>query len=276
MKSNLLTFIVIFFIASTTCDAQYISSTVLQSFNPAVYRCSTNQSIIRVEIEIGPTPVTITSLEFNTNFSSNPLTDIINSKLYFYNDSSFLDLNQATLIGTYNPTPFSWATNFIFLSPSLFYSGMNTFNGLVPGKNYFWLTYDIHCTATLGNSVGACFVGGIADGLLFTSSQSCPAGFPQIDPAPTGLQENLNNPVLNIYPVPTSNNISIDLKASITKPISIELLDITGKKIDTLFEGIPQANESVLDFSVAKYPSGIYLIRSSCEGKVSLNKISIL
>ena len=271
MKTTLLLTIISLKLALTSCFAQYISSTVLQSFNPTVNLCAPNQVVLKIEIEIGPTPVTLTNLAINTNGTSSPNPDISNAKLYYYNDSTSLNLNQAVLLGTcYNP----WTTAFSFLiTPMANYSGMSSFSSLAPGKNYFWVTYDISCMAMPGNFVGACFESVSANGNAFIPLLSCPGGYPVIV-NPTGLNENSDEPIHSIYPVPSNGNISIQLNMDLAKTISIELLDITGKKLDLLFEGIPEENE--LNFSLEKYPSGIYMIRSSSEGKVRLNKVAVL
>jgi len=257
-----------------SCFAQYISSDNLQSFNPAVNICNTNQSIHRIEIEIGTLPVILNNLTFNTNGSSSPATDIINAKLYYYNDSNLFNLSQAILIGTFN---MPWITNYTFLTPpNAQYSGMSSFSGLVPGKNYFWITYDISCGAIPGNFVAACFVDGSVNGSgSFIPTSNCQGGVSTIITAPTGLNENYYKPVSRIYPIPTNGNISIELNTDNNKSISIEFLDITGKKLKTLFEGMLRDNESALNLSLHNYTSGIYLLRSNYEGKVSMNKVII-
>ncbi|MBL0340733.1 MAG: hypothetical protein IPP71_07340 [Bacteroidetes bacterium] len=130
--------------------------------------------ILRIEVEIGAAPVTLTNMIFNSNGSSNPVNDLIKAQLWHYNDSTALDTSLGLLIGTYNLISLG---NFAMLMPSAYYAGMSSFSGMTPSqKNYLWLTIDISPNATLCNYVDADFVYLYADGMIKFPSISSPPG----------------------------------------------------------------------------------------------------
>ncbi|HPO62029.1 MAG TPA: BNR-repeat neuraminidase N-terminal domain-containing protein, partial [Candidatus Kapabacteria bacterium] len=114
---------------------------VTQTLVTPVRTNSTNNRIIGVKINIGGTVSTInaTNFTFNTNGTSNPLTDISNAKLYYTGSSSNFTTN--TLFGE-------------IASPN----GVFNITGnqsLLKGDNYFWLTFDVPETATILNYLDA-------------------------------------------------------------------------------------------------------------------------
>jgi hypothetical protein len=120
----------------------YVSSTTTQTVTTPVYRNTTNNQIIGIEIVTTGTlnPFNATSFTLNTTGCTNPATDIQNAKVWYTGTSSV----------------FATTTQFgsTFASPN----GSFTINGnqqLATGTNYFWLTYDIRSTATIGNVVDA-------------------------------------------------------------------------------------------------------------------------
>lgn len=83
----------------------------------------------------------------------------------------------------------------------------------------------------------------------------------------TGLSEqtplNAGIKVSNLYPVPTTGNITLDIDLARNDNIVVELYDVTGKKMDQLFSGelIEGANQLTIDLT--SYPAANYLVKVS-------------
>lgn len=120
----------------------YVSSITTQTVTSGVSPNSVNNQIVGVQIVTSgaSNPFNATSFSLNTTGSTNPPTDITNAKLWYTGISSV------------------FATTTQFGSTIANPNGAFTINGtqtLQNGTNYFWLTYDIKGTATLGNVVDA-------------------------------------------------------------------------------------------------------------------------
>lgn len=159
-------------------DFQITSYPVSQSFSTApagVYTLvqqntsttapgATNQQIIGLKFTMSgygngagsPNGVVITDLIFNTNGSTNPVTDINNAKLWTTGGSPNWSPANAVLLATHTSPHF---TNFGFFIPNvaIYYPGPEptSYNTFEHGENYLWITYDIKPGATSNNFVDA-------------------------------------------------------------------------------------------------------------------------
>lgn len=120
----------------------YSSCTTTQNDTSSLSPNQTNMKIIGVEIVTNGnlSPLNVTSFTFNTTGSSSPSTDIINAKLFYTGSNNAFA--TTTQFGTTSNAP----------SGTFNISGTQSLNS---GINYFWLTYDIFSTATIGNVVDA-------------------------------------------------------------------------------------------------------------------------
>ncbi len=122
-------------------NMSYVSSTTTQTNVSAVGTNTTNQQVIGIQVVTtgALNPLSATSFSVNTNGTTN-LPDIANAKIFYTGlSSTFAPTNQfgttvAAPNGAYNIT------------------GTQT---LAEGTNYFWLTYDLPCSATPGNTIDA-------------------------------------------------------------------------------------------------------------------------
>ena len=132
----------------------YSSSSTTMPITTVVYTGLTNQSIIRGKITMSSTgsPTLLDSVYINTNGTNNVTTNISNAKIWYTGSS----------------TTFATTTQFgaTVAAPSaavMLFKGANV--SLLPGDNYFFVTYDIKTTANIGDSVTARFdslrVGGV-------------------------------------------------------------------------------------------------------------------
>lgn len=80
---------------------------------------------------------------------------------------------------------------------------------------------------------------------------------------------------MDIFPNPASAITCIPLSVVNETKGAIELLDITGKVIETVFEGSIPMGESKYFFHAGKYASGTYFVRVSAEGFQLTKKVMI-
>ena len=145
----------------------YVSSTTAQPDVSKIQRGNTNNKIIRMDITMSATgsPINVTNFDLSTNGSANVSTNISNAKVWYTGTSStFVASNQ-------------------FGSTSISPSGTFSVSGsqsLTNGINYFWLTYDVPATATIGDSLDAEFTGLTVGGTSQYPTISAPLGSRQI------------------------------------------------------------------------------------------------
>ncbi len=140
----------------------YTSSTTTQTVTSAVIKPATNQQIIGVQIVTAgnASPLTVTTLNFNTNGSTNSSGDVSNARVFYTGTSN--TFATSTQFGSDVPAP----------------SGAFAVNGsqfLAEGTNYFWLVYDVPAGATLNNILDAEFLN-LNYGTVQTPTLSAPAG----------------------------------------------------------------------------------------------------
>ncbi len=102
----------------------------------------------------------VTSIDFNTTGSTNPLTDISTARVYFTTTPTFATTTQ---FGTDVTGP----------------NGLFTISGsqtLATGTGYFWLVYDVPLTATGGNLLDASAISAIINGSPVIPGTANPVG----------------------------------------------------------------------------------------------------
>ncbi|MBI3232524.1 MAG: T9SS type A sorting domain-containing protein [Bacteroidetes bacterium] len=117
----------------------FTSFTVAQNDSTPVVKGSRNNEMMMIQIDMSTSggSIPLSSLSFNTNGSNNPATDITNVRVFTTGANNFFD--TTILYGT-------------LASPSGSFT-VNGFTYLLPGSNYFWLTYDIATSATTDDTV---------------------------------------------------------------------------------------------------------------------------
>lgn len=120
----------------------YLSSTTFSANINNVPLGTNNQLLIGVQIVTSGTiaPFNLTTMDLNTNGSTDPSQDILNARIYYTGTvNSFSPINQ-------------FGTDFNSPNGSFQITGTQQ---LLNGTNYFWLTYDISPSAGIGNFVDA-------------------------------------------------------------------------------------------------------------------------
>jgi PKD repeat protein len=134
----------------------YVSNTSSQPFNDReVLKPLKNQTVIRMNVVTTgvSSPLQATTFYLNTVGTTN-LAEISNATLWTTKGTSTFNLSTATQLGSVISAP----------NGSMQFTGIT--NELAEGNNFFWLTYDISSTATIGNLVDARFDSVLVAGVM--------------------------------------------------------------------------------------------------------------
>ncbi len=144
--------------------------TVINQNTSLTAKNTINQQIIgiRLTMDGNNVPRSLSHVEFNTNGSTNPATDITNAKLWFTGGTPTLNFDNAMLLGTVAQP---WLTNYMFLvPPTPGYTGLSAINNMDHGDNFFWITYDIAPGAVNDHYVDAEWIGYRLTNVQYTPS----------------------------------------------------------------------------------------------------------
>lgn len=207
----------------------YVSSTATQNNTNIIALNSVNQEIIGIQIVTSGTfsPLNLTSLNLNTNGSSDPSGDISNAKVWYTGTSS-----------TFAATT-QFGSTFSGPAGAFSVSGSQT---MAQGTNYFWVTYDITGSGTPGNLVDAEVNSVTGSGSMGTQTPTvqAPSGSRQITGPLSGIytigvsafnklsgknleQVRLTRKVKKLVPVESFRKVSKDEKRSSATEISFKV-----------------------------------------------------
>jgi len=149
-------------VAAGSTPMTYSSSTTTQNTSPAPPNIN-NQQIVGLQVVTSGalTPISLTSLTFNTNGSTNITGDATNARVFYTGNN-----------GTYSAVGQFGST---IANPN----GSYTVTGsqiLSPGTNFFWIAYDVPSSATIGNNLDAECTSIIVGGTTYTPSITAPTG----------------------------------------------------------------------------------------------------
>jgi hypothetical protein len=92
----------------------------------------------------------------------------------------------------------------------------------------------------------------------------------------SGIAENMvSNFNFSIFPNPSSDNLNVKLTLNETSSVTMNLIDITGKKIANFISDNGINGDINRTFDISSYSKGIYFIELKINDKVSLQKIVI-
>lgn len=134
-----------FTVCISTPMMSYVSSTTTQASSSGTTAGSLNQQILQVAVVVTGliAPLNLTQITFNTTGSTAPA-NITNAKVYYTGTSS--TFATTTAYGSPVPSP----------NGSFNVTGSQVLTGGTSNTtNYFWLVYDINCTAPTANVVDA-------------------------------------------------------------------------------------------------------------------------
>ncbi len=78
------------------------------------------------------------------------------------------------------------------------------------------------------------------------------------------------------YPNPFNPEVNFTLSVPTKSPVKVEVFDILGRQIETVYEGEVSAGELKLNWNADNNPSGVYLIKASCGEFVKSVKAVLL
>lgn len=144
--------------------ATYISSTSYAQRTGDVYQGTKRNVMLSGVIRMSSgSPVVLSSMEFSTNGSTSPVSDVDSAEVFFTTDSITLNPTPANRYGTATLNP---SGNFVVSGNRL----------LRQGANYFWLVYSIPATATVNNLLDAEFISANVAGVSRIPVVTAPAG----------------------------------------------------------------------------------------------------
>ena len=83
---------------------------------------------------------------------------------------------------------------------------------------------------------------------------------------------DLNSP----YPNPFNNNLKIPINLINDSQVKVDMLDVTGRIVDTIFDGNMKSGENILEWSSSNHASGMYIIRTTIDNKHNYEKTILL
>lgn len=77
---------------------------------------------------------------------------------------------------------------------------------------------------------------------------------------------------INLYPNPTSGNLTLEIKTKKVSQLTVELYDIMGRKIKTVYNGKSDIEKTILTNDVGQFPNSLYFYYISIDGVKTLKK----
>lgn len=86
----------------------------------------------------------------------------------------------------------------------------------------------------------------------------------------TGINETVfNNGVLKVFPNPSNGNTSLMFTSEVSEDATIEIFDVSGKLVSTVYKGNINAGENRFDFDKSTFPStGVYFVKVKTASQV--------
>jgi len=130
----------------------------------------------------------------------------------------------------------------------------------------------------------------VLDGVLdiYLSADIYGVGYTHAGPFINGIEIYLENSLSSMgsapslfklekpYPNPFNNNISIPIFSHVKSSASIDVFDLVGRKVHTIYEGALQPGTTHFLWDAKIKANGIYVIRSIVNGKKHYDKIMLL
>jgi hypothetical protein len=82
--------------------------------------------------------------------------------------------------------------------------------------------------------------------------------------------------LLNNFPNPFNAQTTLDYSLPVDGPVTLEVYDLLGRKIETLFEGFQSAGEHWIIWDGGDQTSGVYFYRIRTENKTETKKMTLM
>jgi hypothetical protein len=80
---------------------------------------------------------------------------------------------------------------------------------------------------------------------------------------------------VSVYPNPANSTATLKYKTGELSHVAVELYDIAGRKVASLYEGSEGAGEHTLPINIAQFNNGLYIYRVMADGVVTTGKLII-
>jgi hypothetical protein len=88
-----------------------------------------------------------------------------------------------------------------------------------------------------------------------------------------GVKEQLNSENnIGLFPNPTNGNLTLEIKTAKISNIIVDLYDIMGRKLKTVYNGKSQPNKTIINNDVADLPNSMYFYNVSIDGVKTTKK----
>jgi len=82
-------------------------------------------------------------------------------------------------------------------------------------------------------------------------------------------------PEMSIYPNPTAGFTTVSYNTPETSSLSIQILDITGKCINSVYNGLTAKGVQKLELNLSEYPKGLYFVKIQSGTSIETRKLII-
>jgi hypothetical protein len=97
-----------------------------------------------------------------------------------------------------------------------------------------------------------------------------------LDGTSAGNEKPMEVTINNVYPSIASNQASIEFVSPVEVATSIEITNINGEVVKTIFNGVSNVGQNLIGFTVNDMPNGVYFVTVKTGGTVQTSKFTVL
>jgi len=97
-----------------------------------------------------------------------------------------------------------------------------------------------------------------------------------VDGTSAGDEKPMEVTINNVYPSIASNQASIEFVSPVEVTTSIEITNINGEVVKTIFNGVSNVGQNLVGFTVNDMPNGVYFVTVKTGGNVQTSKFTVL
>lgn len=97
-----------------------------------------------------------------------------------------------------------------------------------------------------------------------------------LDGTSAGDEKPMEVTINNVYPSIASTQASIEFVSPVELPTSIEVTNINGEVVKTIFNGVSSVGQNLVGFSVNDMPNGVYFVTVKTGGNLQTSKFTVL
>ena len=97
-----------------------------------------------------------------------------------------------------------------------------------------------------------------------------------LDGTSAGNEKPMEVTINNVYPSVASNQASLEFVSPVEVPTSIEVTNINGEVVKTIFNGVSNVGQNLIGFTVNDMPNGVYFVTVKTGATVQTSKFTVL